>query len=347
MYNEYRIAARRHRWLLLIPIVVAPAIALWMVLGTPSEYQSTTSLWFDTPPPADSSVTNPDASLTPPAAQAQIVLGELLQTKQFRALVGARSGLAAYLATSAPAGWSPTALLKQLKSAPTVDARLSSALGPAHVTSHVDGPQVLTIGVEQEAPGIARATLQGLLDEFRQENTSLNATRMAAAAAYYRDQVTAAKQADDAVKAQIGTYLRTHPGSTLVDPSLAILTQAEQAAAAKLVDASNSLNAATIGGASGQDSMRIIDPPAEPLGPVRGMKAMAMGVAAGLFGGLMVAVAGLVGLVALGRMRARAPVAPQSDGELVRLLKSPYGDFSSVVDDATPGGGAGAAAEQT
>jgi uncharacterized protein involved in exopolysaccharide biosynthesis len=345
---EYRTVARRHRLLLLIPIVLAPVLALWVVLGTPNEYQSTASLWFDTPPPADSSVTNPDALTTPPAAQTQILLNELLQTKQFRTQVGSRAGLTGYMTTSAPKAWDPMSLVKQLRGKQTTDDLLRVALGPGHVTSKVDGPQVLTLSVEQPAPGIAQKTLQALIDQFRQERNNLDAARAGSAVAYYQDQVSAAKQADDALKKQLASYLQAHPSANLTDPALAVLTQAEQAASAKLLDAQNSLNVANIGvTAPGTDeaSMRVIDPPAAPRGPVRGIKAMAMAGAGGLFGGVVIAAAGLFALVSLARMRARGALADGfeggSDAELVRLLRK----ATDVPAEQQQDGGQGVAAE--
>jgi uncharacterized protein involved in exopolysaccharide biosynthesis len=342
--TEYRTVARRHRLLLLIPIVVAPALALWVVLGTPNEYQSTASLWFDTPPPADSSVTNPDALSTPPAAQTQILLNELLQTKQFRGQVGDRSGLTGYITTSAPNAWDPMSLLKGLRGKQTTDELLQVALGPAHVTSKVDGPQVLTLSVEQPAAGMAQATLQALIDQFRQERNNLDAARATSAVAYYQDQVSAAKQADDALKKQISSYLQSHPSANTTDPGIAVLTQAEQAASAKLLDAQNSLNVANIGvTAPGTDeaSMRVIDPPAEPRGPVRGIKAIGLAGVGGLFGGIVIAAAGLFGLVSLSRMRARGGFEGGSDVELERLLRKAI----DVPVDQTQDGGQGVAAE--
>jgi uncharacterized protein involved in exopolysaccharide biosynthesis len=348
---EYRTVARRHRLLLLIPIVIAPLLALWVVLGTPNEYQSTASLWFDTPPPADSSVTNPDALSTPPAAQTQILLNEMLQTKQFRSQVGDRSGLTGYVTNSAPKAWDPMSLLKGLRGKQTTDTLLRTALGPAHVTSSVDGPQVLTLSVEQPAPGIAQATLQALIDQFRQERNTLDAARAASAASYYQDQVSAAKQADDALKKQVASYLQAHPSANTTDPGLAVLSQAEQAASAKLLDAQNNLNVANIGvTAPGTDeaSMRVIDPPAAPHGPVRGIKALAMAGVGGLFGGIVIAAAGLFGLVSLGRMRARGVFDAEggddeggSDAELVRLLRK----ATDVPAEQSRDGGQDVAAE--
>lgn len=341
MNPEYRTAARRHRWLLLVPIVLAPIIAMWVVLGTPNEYKSTASLWFDTPPPADSSVTHPDATLTPPAAQAQVLLNELLQTKQFRSRVGTQAQLTAYLNANPAQGWDPLALMKRLKGDLAIDDRLKVALGPAHVGSEVDGPQILTISVRQPSPSVARTTLEGLIAQFQQEKSDLGRQRATSAVEYYTNQVAVAKLADDAAVQQIKAYRKLNPKSTTTDPSLAILTTAEQAASAKLLDAQNNLNLARIGqtGSTDESAMRLIDPPSDPRGPVRGMKALVLAVFAGLFGGLVVAVAGLFGLVSLGRLRARAGFADH-DAELVRLLAT---DRAEDLLDEPREGGAGVA----
>src|SRR5919206_3788077 len=70
----YRKSIRRHRRLLLIPIVLGVCMALWTVAGSPKQYRATVSLWVDTPPPATSSLIEQNLALMPPAdAEQQVV----------------------------------------------------------------------------------------------------------------------------------------------------------------------------------------------------------------------------------------------------------------------------------
>src|SRR5450432_1633137 len=70
-YSPYRDTYRRHRKLFLFVPLAAMLIAIWFVAGAPKQYESTTALWFDNPPPHTSSITQ-GTDLTgltqPPAA---------------------------------------------------------------------------------------------------------------------------------------------------------------------------------------------------------------------------------------------------------------------------------------
>src|SRR5262249_45658673 len=135
----------RHRILLSAPIVLAVFVAIWFILGTPASYEARAALWIDSPTPQETSLNQTDSAILPPAAQAQSFLNELLPTREFRVEVGRRGPLAKFLAAHRTAGWSPTAMLRRLRGAGSVDDRVVSALGSSNLTVTVQGPQVLAI----------------------------------------------------------------------------------------------------------------------------------------------------------------------------------------------------------
>src|SRR2546423_13062903 len=104
MNPTYRQTFSRHKVLFGLPAVIMLLFAIWFVLGTPKEYKASASLWVDTPAPGPSSLNNSNTSELTPAAQAQMLLGELLATRQFRLDIGHKSPLSKYYAEHSSEG---------------------------------------------------------------------------------------------------------------------------------------------------------------------------------------------------------------------------------------------------
>jgi hypothetical protein len=292
----------RHRVLFCVPIVLALVIAGWTVVGAAKSYQSSTSIWFDNAPPLPSSETQSDPTIRPPAAQRQLVLNELLGTRDFRLNIGRNGPLAAYLSSHPSRSSGPMALLPKLRGGATpLEERIVSALSTKQVTSTVLGPQVLSISVRSVSPAVAAGTLQALLDEFNRQENDANQAQAKAASTYYKDLADSASKAAAAAQSNINGYLQTHPVRADADPNLSTLTGAASAASAKLADANNNLNQATIALAhlSDTSALRILDKPNVPTGATGGgKKKLLLGVFAGLFAGALVSLLGLIALVA-------------------------------------------------
>ena len=127
----------RHRWLIL-PVVMVPTIAVGVMLRQPRQYQSTLSIWNDSPSTMASTLEGGNAA-TPPSSTQQQVLQELLTTRRFLMAIARRTPLAHYVA-SAP---------------PQKVNRVLAGLG-ASVTSSTPGPQLLTLTVTNSNPAMAR-----------------------------------------------------------------------------------------------------------------------------------------------------------------------------------------------
>jgi hypothetical protein len=287
---------RQHRVLLSAPVVIALFISLWTVVGAQKQYQSTASLWFDNAPPAQSSVTQTDPTVRPPAAQEQLVLNELVATRDFRLSVGHNGPLAGFLARNNTDGKGPTALLKRLGAKASIDSRILSALSAKHVSATVVGPQVLSVSLSAPSPDLATGTLKALLAEFSKQQ---NATRLAnakAASSYYTDLVNSANQAAQAADSKVTGYMAAHPGVTASDPNLAALTQTATAADAKLADANNNLSQATVNLAHQSDTtaMQTLDAPSVGTAVTGGKKKDLLALVAGLFAGALISILGMV-----------------------------------------------------
>jgi hypothetical protein len=335
--HPYLQAVRRHWLRSLLPVLLGGALAGWVVLGTPARYASETALWVDTAPTTDVALAQPtDASgaVVTPAAEAQMLLSELLATRDFRLRVGREGPLAAYLARHGSAGWSPSALIASLRARRSLDDRVVAALGSG-VTSQVVGPQLLAITLTAPAGRVASSTLRALIGEFDRESEAARTRRGAVAVAYYRDQVVGAEKTLLAAHAQVDQYLAARPTlkpcstaasaaaveatAGCTDLRLRALTDADRAASARLLDATGSLNQASIDLASlpaAGAPFRIVDAPVPPPGPVARKKKAVVEVIAGMFAG------GLASLLLIAVTNALGRAAPPSDSSKVRDLQA-------------------------
>ena len=297
--RAYRETFRRHRRLLILPIVLAVFVAGWFVLGSPKSYQSTASLWVDTPASSDSSLGNANPAIIPPSQQEQNVLTELLATQDFPLAVGHQSSLGQYLATHGSGGWSPTALLSSIGGGGSLDANIVSALGPTNVISTVPGPQVLQITYRGPTPAVAQNTLSVLVQKLQQQGSQLTKQRNQQVAAYYKAQVQTASQAVAAARAQAAAYIAQHQGAAAGDPNLAAIQNAQGTASTQLTESTGKLNEAMSnaqdsGGAGGM--IHVLDSPTAPAGPVTGKTKELLGIFGGLFAGLLITALGIVAL---------------------------------------------------
>ena len=342
MNPRYLQTFARHRALFLAPLVLAMLVAAWFVVGTPKSYESTTSLWFDNSHPSDLTVGASDAALLPPAAEGQALLSELLTTRTFRLKVGRNGPLATYLAKHTSQGFSPTALLGSLKGTPSLDKRITDALGKGHVTSLVAGPQILAVTVKAPDPKVAAGTLRALVDEYRAERGGVSAARARASVAYYKAQVNAASKAADKARGDLGDYRLGNPTATTIsDSNLRELSRVERAAVSRLLAVTNDLNQATINLAAplaSNSAFRVIDRPRVPDGPVSGRKVLVLAIFAGLFAGTLVSILGVVALTAVERTREderRNAPQPATGAAAATPADAFRGTIVGVRDDGT------------
>jgi uncharacterized protein involved in exopolysaccharide biosynthesis len=296
----YLVTFRAHRILLLAPIVLTAVLAVWTVAGTPKAYEATASLWIDNPPPATSSLIDADPTIRPPAEQHQLILDQLLKTREFRVGVARKSPLARYLEGNPSTGWSPMAMLAGLSKPASMDSRIVSALTPKQVTSTVAGPQVLQLSYHGPTPAVAAKTLETLIEEFRGNLTDFGRARGQSTVEYYQERVNAASRAVEDARRRAAEYRAAHPGVTEEDPYLRALLRADRTARRDLSAATASLN--EVGsdvkrpGVGVASEIRVIDAPKPPTGPVSGMKMLVMALIGGLFAGGLVSLLGVIAL---------------------------------------------------
>jgi hypothetical protein len=268
----------------LLPVVLGAVLGLTFGLGSPKLYRSDASLGIRS---VDSG--GVQFGGTPPAAQNQAMLNELLATRSFADDVAASSPLQAYLRTHTSNGWSPTALLKRLlKGPPTLDDRIATALGPKRVRSALPGPDVLEISYEAQDPALAKATLKVLISQFLVWRKQLQGNALTEAT----KQFTNAKKTLDSAGTELRTYSQQHPSATTqADPELRSLVAAQLQAVKDLRVATSTLNnaaAAASGGAGLPATVKVIAEPTFPVGPTTGKKKVVEKAFAGAFVGALI-----------------------------------------------------------
>jgi len=172
--RDGRAVFRRHWKLLVLPIPLALLITIWVVVSTPTTYQSQAAIWSDITSPqvaASAQAANGATPLTP-AAQQQSLLNELLATNAFRTTVATTSPLAAWLQANPPSTLTPSGLTGLLHGTPALTERIRSTLLSGTSTT-VNGPQVMTISFVAQSASLAHDTLQAMLNTFASQRTQL------------------------------------------------------------------------------------------------------------------------------------------------------------------------------
>ncbi len=310
MNPVYRETFRRHRALLLLPVVLATAITVWSAVTAPPMYEAAASVWSDS---ADSTAQAYGAP--PPTAQEQSMLMELLTTDSFRTAVAKQAGLDVYLAHNSQQGWGPVALVSKLRGTPSLETMISIALGPKRVRATPQGPHVLKISFDAPTPVLAARTLRVLVAQYVKNRAALRADALTA----YRNQVDGASAALTKARAGIASYLLQHPNraDSRSNSQLATMLHSEQSALQQLETATRTLNqesAAVLDSSSVGTMLRVVDPPEVPTAAISGPKKLVKALFAGLFAGALI---GVLGLVALTKFRRPAAdeqhAAPEAD----------------------------------
>lgn len=292
--TTYRETFRRHRLLLSIPIVLAVAIAGFLTISSGKTYQSTASLWVDSPVTTDSSLGNLNPAITPPSTQEQGVLTELLATRGFELSVGHHSLLGPYLASHQSSGIS--SLLGG--GGGSVDAQIIAALAPANVTTGIPGPQILQVSYLGPTPAVAQSTLKAIVTQLRHDGAAYAQSHSRSALTYYLSQVNSATRTLASARSQAEAYRAQHPTAPANDPNLAALQTAVTSASNQLSQAQGNLSQAkaALKGAAAANVVRVLDPASYPVGPTTGKKKEVEGILAGLVGGLVVSLLGTIAL---------------------------------------------------
>ncbi|MGH9056722.1 MAG: hypothetical protein ACRDYY_12825 [Acidimicrobiales bacterium] len=308
--DRYLATFRRHKIAVVLPLVIAIVVTTLYAASRPAQYETSTTVWFDTPLPAASSLDNPQS--TTPAQEGQQVLEELLGTQQFLVKVGKRGPLAAYL-TSHP-GKQKTGLTTDLESrvdksttgSPSLDDRITSTLHKAFSSDPI-GPQVLVVSMTSTNPSIIVGTLNALTAEYGAEVASDRAQRDQATASYYNVQLQGASASLARANEAVTTYQQEHPTAVpALDPIYAQLIQSAtqaQTTYAGIQDQFQSSNLA-LNDVQSPATFRVLDP-AQLVSRLSNKKHEIFTVVAGFVAGLLISALVISAFTALDKTARR------------------------------------------
>jgi len=290
MITSYVQTFNRHRLLFSLPVVILSVLALWVVVSTPKEYQAGASLFIDNPVTQPSSFVDPNETDTPPAAQAQQLLTELLATKSFQLEVGRKGPLTKYLETHGTEGWGPAGLLRKVRGRGSAEDRIAKALDANHVLTTLPGKQILGIEYHGPTPEVTVGTVNALVEALNEERINLDVSRQQQAVTHFK------LQADTARNAIAQMNARLNEGNLSSAEALGI-TQARNTAETRLRRGIRGYNQAALNLAAAKVAgplYQVRDKPSLPAPAVSGMKKSLFGVVAGIFVGLLISILAIV-----------------------------------------------------
>jgi len=303
---------KRHKILVLLPIVIALEVSVPLALKRPHQYVGATRLWIDTAAPNRSS-TDPTQTLNEtPSHSGQSTLQEHIALSSFRVAVGRRSPLASRLTAQG----TPAARLDD-----KIDATLLSAFSVGIV-----GPQVLEISMTSKDASIIPGTLRALVSQYRDDLKKENDLSQQGQLKYYQDQIKAQQKPLDDARAAVNGYLADHPTASVPtdinNPGFLDLWGRQTAAQNVMTGLQNSAIAAdtALKNSASQQIFHYKDEPGAVVKLSQKKKIISTGVA-GLFGGLLVSALVLALLAATDRgARRREDIEDELGLEVVATV---------------------------
>ena len=246
--KRYLRTFRRHKLLVIAPLVLALMVGLGYELTSPRHYEAEGTLWADAPVPDSSTVLSQSPPSPSAAAQQASVLTELLGTESFLAEVGQHSPWQAYLHRHPGA----------------VDTVFASL--PKETSVSVLGPQVIRVAYQSNDPATTAATTRAIMNAFVAELVSLQRTRDQQQITYDKQNLKTASTALSSAQSQLSQYVTAHPqapGAT-VDPTVTQLSGNVATAEQSYGSAVASYNSSELGLSSANDTsqLHVIDQPA-------------------------------------------------------------------------------------
>jgi uncharacterized protein involved in exopolysaccharide biosynthesis len=201
--KRYQRTFRRHKLLVIAPILLALVVALGYQFSAPKHYQAWGTLWADAPVPNDSTVFAQQQPNPSAASQQSAVLQEMLSTNQYLAEVGKRSPYAQYLRQHPD--------------------QLDSVFGSLQKNTSISvlGPQVIRVAYTSSDQADAVPMAKAIMNAFVAQLVSLEQARAKQQIAYNQQSVNSAAKALTGAQSSLSAYLATHPGAaaSTVDPT--------------------------------------------------------------------------------------------------------------------------------
>jgi uncharacterized protein involved in exopolysaccharide biosynthesis len=274
--KRYLRTFRRHKLLVIAPMVLALVVGLGYEVSSPRNYQAMGTLWADAPIPGNSTVYSQQQPNPTPSAQEAAVLSELLPTEQFLTQIGKRSPWAAYLARNPGA----------------VDTVFAS-LGKNTTVSTL-GPQVIQVAYQSSNQATTAPVAKAIVNAFAAELVSLQQQRDQQQITYDKATLQTTLSALNSAQKQLSEYMAAHPGAvgaTTVDPTVTQLSGDVASAQTAYGTAVANLDSSqqSLSSAADSSQLHVIDEPTGTFAQGRKKKIVYGGIG-GLFAGGVISI---------------------------------------------------------
>jgi hypothetical protein len=318
----YRQTLRQHRKLLIAPIIIASAVAAWFSFRAAPQYRSVAAVWVDNSPAVSSAMDDSTSSTSSSATPAQVdpgadgagspttavptpngpagleaqVVYELLLSPQFDLEVGHGSSLPRSLSSGS--------------AAPRLADEAAAAEFAPKVSAWSTGPQVLQLSYDGPSPAVSQSVLRSLIKHIGGAGAAFGDTLGKTASSFYDNQLTSASTVLAGNQGSLSAYASKHPGANAGNDATyrALANEVRLAQQQETSAASASNQANTEASTGGSATIKVIDQPSLPTGPVTGLASKLQGVIGGAFAGLVVSLVALIMLIPRGRIRWDADV---------------------------------------
>lgn len=300
--HAYRLTFRRHRTLLIAPIIVAAAVGGYFTFSPPPTYESTAAIWVDN----GASISSSLASATSAAAN-----GASSNATASSTLTGIPTGPAAL----------ESEVVYELLATPGFDLAVArgggGAFDPLKLTAWTAGPQVLKLGYDGPSPVASRSVLRSLVQQLGAAGSDFGDGIGKTSSALYRNKVTVANSLLAGNQGSLEAYAHAHPWANARNDStyraLASEVHTAERQRASVLAASQQANVEAESNA-GSATIKTLDRPSLPEAPVAGLKSKLTGVVSGAFAGV------LLSLFVLILLRPRAPIPWDAEVPLFERL---------------------------
>lgn len=290
--RAYRQTFRRHRWLLIAPIILAAMIGGMVTFRQPPTYTSYAALWVDNGPAVSSSV-----SMASSASGLQASVSDpSLTSSDNQTDPSAPSASPPGPAGMEAAVVSQLLLISSFDEAVAQKAKGAESLG---ITAWATGPQVLWLKSAGPSPYAALSVLRALVQQLGVTGSAFGESIGRTASTLYGRQLGSANSLVTSNQTSLATYARNHPHANAGNDATyrALVSEVQAAEGRRAMAEAASTQADTEAKSNGGGgTMRVLDPPSLPLRPSAALASKLAGVVTGAFAGLVVSLLALIAL---------------------------------------------------
>ncbi len=268
----------RHRVLLMVPLVLGFLVGAVFAFNQPREFMASSSVWTDTPVPAEPSVGS--GGNTPPSTGQSLLLTQYLATRTFLTAVAENSPVSEKFKQAGP------------DEADTILGKLAKS-----VSVSTPGSQLMTVSVTAKSASEATGTAEALLAQFKRFQVTDMNRQAQSQADYDKSQLDSAAAALKGAENKLDQVRGSSSGQAK-DPAAATAVAAVELAQKAYADAATAYGTSSRALATGDSTgLFVLDKP-DRAWPQARKKTLIIGAVGGMVAGATLSLLALLVLMA-------------------------------------------------